>query len=269
MLRAADVLDEVRAAATYGIVAGTPEVDFGGVCARRDEVVATLTRGVGGLLRKHGVDVVEGETRLAPGGVQVGDRRIESPAVVLATGSRPRGLPGIAYGDGVIGTEEAWRLEELPPSLAIVGAGPSGVEFASAYARLGSAVTLLEACDQVLPGEDRDIVRALARGLRAQGVEVLTGAALGAVEPGGDGGSCTADPRQPRTRRAADVAPSLSSRAASAGRRVRPPSGCGGPGRPRPARGSRGAQWRPPAADARARAARRSRPARRAASGAW
>jgi dihydrolipoamide dehydrogenase len=176
VLRAADALDEVRNAGTFGIETTATRVDFAAVQARREEVGRTLSAGVAALLRKHGVELVAGEARLVAGGVAVDAETLESPAVVLATGSRRRALPGLEFGGRVIGTEEAWRLEELPASLAVIGAGPSGVEIASAYARLGSAVVLVEALDQPLPGEDRDVARALARGLRDQGVELLTGA---------------------------------------------------------------------------------------------
>ncbi len=187
VLRAADVLDEVRAAATFGIEAGEPRVDFAGVSARRDEVVRTLTGGVAGLLRKHGIDVIAGEARLRPGGVEVNGRALDAAAVILATGSRRRALPDVPFGGRVIGTEEAWQLDTLPEALAVVGAGPSGVEIASAYARLGSAVTLVEGLDQVLPGEDRDVARVLARGLERQDIELLVGAPLDEVVADADG----------------------------------------------------------------------------------
>jgi dihydrolipoamide dehydrogenase len=84
----------------------------------------------------------------------------------------------------VIGTEEAWALEALPASIAIVGAGASGAEIASAYARLGTETVLLEALDRVLPAEDDDISRLAERGLRQQGIRVLTSTAIGSVESG-------------------------------------------------------------------------------------
>jgi dihydrolipoamide dehydrogenase len=87
----------------------------------------------------------------------------------------------------VIGTEEAWALDELPARLAVVGCGASGVEIASGYARLGSEVVLLEAVDQVLPTEDADISRLVERGLKRQGVEVFTGTPVSDVETGETG----------------------------------------------------------------------------------
>ena len=94
--------------------------------------------------------------------------------MILATGSVPRAIPGVEFGGRVIGTEEAWALPELPARLAVVGAGASGAEIASAFARLGSEVLLLEALDRVLPTEDADISRLVERGLKRQGIDVHT-----------------------------------------------------------------------------------------------
>jgi dihydrolipoamide dehydrogenase len=93
---------------------------------------------------------------------------------VLATGSVPRPLPGVSFGGRVIGTEEAWALRELPARLAVVGAGASGAEIASGYARLGSEVLLFEMLDRVLPTEDADISRLVERGLKRQGMQIFT-----------------------------------------------------------------------------------------------
>ncbi|HYF26564.1 MAG TPA: dihydrolipoyl dehydrogenase [Baekduia sp.] len=176
VLRVADVLEDIRKADEFGITVGAPEVDFGAVMARREKVITTLTGGVGGLLQKHGVEVIEGEASLTGGrGAKVGDRTIEATkALVLATGSVKRPIPGTEFGGRVIGTEEAWALEELPASLAVVGAGASGTEIASAYARLGTKVQLFEGLDRVLPTEDPDISKIANRGFKKQGIEVHT-----------------------------------------------------------------------------------------------
>ena len=93
---------------------------------------------------------------------------------MLATGSVKRPIPGAAFEGRVIGTEEAWALDELPASLAVVGAGASGSEIASAYARLGSEVLLFEALERVLPTEDADISKVAERGFKKQGIAVHT-----------------------------------------------------------------------------------------------
>ena len=175
VLRSADLLTEMREGSDFGINVGSIEVDYAAIQARRDKVVHTLTSGVGGLFRKHGIDVLEGRGSLQPdGSVAVGGEFHGAQGVVLATGSVPRPIPGVEFGGRVIGTEEAWALTEVPARLAVVGCGASGTEIASAFARLGSEVLLLEAVDRVLPGEDADISRLVERGLKRQGIDVHT-----------------------------------------------------------------------------------------------
>jgi len=94
--------------------------------------------------------------------------------VILAAGSIPRAIPGVEFGGRVIGTEQAWALQELPARMAVVGAGASGAEIASGFARLGSEVLLLEALDRVLPSEDADSSRLVERGLKRQGIQIHT-----------------------------------------------------------------------------------------------
>src|SRR5205085_5627983 len=176
VLRVADILTEVREADDFGIKVKDPEVDFAAVGKRREKVVSTLTGGVSGLFKKHNIEVIEGEGALAGGGVvNVGDRALEAKTIVLATGSVKRPIPGADFGGRVIGTEEAWALSELPRTMAVVGAGASGAEIASAYARLGTEVLLLEALERVLPTEAGDISKAAERGLKRQGMKIHTG----------------------------------------------------------------------------------------------
>jgi dihydrolipoamide dehydrogenase len=183
VLRVADVLSEVRDAEDFGIRVAEPTVDYPAVAARRNKVISTLTGGVSGLFKKNGIDVIEGEGSLAGnGGVSVGGQTIKAKTTVVATGSIKRPIPGTEFSGRVIGTEEAWALDELPKSMAVVGAGASGAEIASAYARLGVEVTLLEALDRVLPTEDADISRLAERGLKRQGMTIHTDALVEDVE---------------------------------------------------------------------------------------
>src|SRR5579859_6305148 len=149
VLRVADVLSEIREAEDFGIKVSDPEVDWSGVMARREKVIKTLTGGVAGLFKKNKIEVIEGEGSLAGSGqVAVGNQHYSAKTIVLATGSVKRPIPGTQFGGRVIGTEEAWALDALPATLAVVGAGASGAEIASAYARLGTEVTLFEALDR-------------------------------------------------------------------------------------------------------------------------
>ena len=182
VLRAADVLSEVRHAGDFGIKVGEPEVDFSGVGAHRDKVIKTLTGGVSMLLKKNKVDVIEGVGSLtADGNVKVGDQEIEAGNVIIATGSIPKPILGLEFGGKVLDTAAAWLLNERPAKLAVIGAGASGTEIASAYGRLGTEVVLLEALPQVLPLEDKDIARTAARELGKQ-MKIVTGANIDKVD---------------------------------------------------------------------------------------
>src|SRR5271155_301155 len=181
VLRSADLLSEIRESSEFGLRVSGVEIDYEAIQERRAKVVTTLTSGVGALFKKNGVEVVEGNGRLTADGdvhVDVFDAEpvaIAAGNVILATGSIPRAIPGVEFGGRVIGTEEAWALAEVPARMAVVGAGASGAEIASAFARLGSEVLLLEALDRVLPSEDADISRLVERGLKRQGMAIHTG----------------------------------------------------------------------------------------------
>jgi dihydrolipoamide dehydrogenase len=182
VLRSADLLSEMREGAEFGIKASGIEVDYAAVQARRAKVVSTLTSGVGSLFKKDKIEVLEGHASLtAEGQVRVGEQSYGAGGVILATGSVARAIPGVEFGGRIIGTEEAWALPEVPARLAVVGAGASGAEIASAFARLGSEVLLLEMLERVLPTEDADISRLVERGLKRQGIDIHTGTAVTAV----------------------------------------------------------------------------------------
>src|SRR6201995_4562504 len=175
VLRVADIVSEIREAGEFGIKVSDPEIDYAGVSERRKKVISTLTGGVAGLLKKNKVDVIEGEATLTgKGTLTVGGQEVWAKTIVLATGSVKRPTPGAEFGGRVIGTEEAWALDELPGSMAVVGAGASGSEIASGYARLGVEVTLFEALERVLPTEDADISKLAERGFKRQGITVHT-----------------------------------------------------------------------------------------------
>ncbi|MCW3046092.1 MAG: dihydrolipoamide dehydrogenase [Solirubrobacterales bacterium] len=187
VLRSADILQEVRDAGEFGITVGAPEVDFAAIGERRNKVVKTLTGGVAGLFKKNGIDLIEGHASVtADGNVRVegtSDGEIQvAKGVIIATGSVKKPIPGTQFGGRVIGTEEAWALTELPRTIAVVGAGASGTEIASAYARLGSEVTLFEGLERVLPTEDADVSKLAERGFKKQGIKVHTNTFVENVE---------------------------------------------------------------------------------------
>src|SRR3954447_18716116 len=185
MLRAADVLTELKDGAEFGVEAGEVSFDMAAAGKHRDKVVKTLTGGVGSLFKKHKIDLLEGSGSLAgPGKVAVGGAEYEAGKVVLATGSVALPIPGTSFEGRVLDTAAAWLLNERPQRLAVVGAGASGTEIASAFGRFGTEVVLLEMLDQVLPAEDADIAKVVQGELRKQNVKVATGTPLEEVKPG-------------------------------------------------------------------------------------
>lgn len=185
LLRAAELLEEARHGAEQGVIAKDVSIDFPKLHERREAVRTTLTGGVAGLLKKNKVEVIRGEGSLtAEGDVKVGDEVYETKSVILATGSVALPIPGTEFGDRVLDTWGAWSMPELPKRIAVVGAGASGSEIASAYIRFGAEVKLIEMLDQILPAEDKDVVRIVERTFKKQGIEVLTGARVENVEAG-------------------------------------------------------------------------------------
>src|SRR3712207_1271268 len=117
VLRTADVLQEVREADDFGVKVGAPEIDYPAIMARREKVIQTLVGGVSGLFKKNGIELVEGEAKLGgKGEVSVNGSTLSAKAIVLATGSLGKPIPGAQFGGRVIGTEQAWALPELPRS---------------------------------------------------------------------------------------------------------------------------------------------------------
>jgi dihydrolipoamide dehydrogenase len=192
VLRTADILTEIEEAGDFGIKVDGAKVDFGAVMERRAKVIKTLTGGVAGLFKKNKIDYIEGFGSVtAEGNVKVGGNfdgtEIEATkAVILATGSIPKPIPGTEFGGRVIGTEEAWALADKPGKIAVVGAGASGAEIASAYGRLGTEVLLFEALDRVLPTEDADISKVAGRSLAKQNMTIHTGTLVENVKGGDD-----------------------------------------------------------------------------------
>ena len=192
ILRSAEIYDEARGGADLGIVAGDIAIDWDALQARRAKVSETLSAGVRGLWQKNKVTAIEGDATLTgEGDVMVvgGDGAEEvyaAKAVILATGSVALPIPGVAFGERVLDTWGAWSLPARPERIAVVGAGASGAEIASAYNRLGTEVILIEMLPQILPAEDRDIAKVVERSFKKAGLEISTGAPVENVEVGTD-----------------------------------------------------------------------------------
>lgn len=182
LLHAAEVADQVREAASVGIDATLNGIDVAGVSAFREGIVAKKYKGLQGLIAARGITVVAGEGRLIDGpAVAVGDDIYRAPNVVLATGSYTRTLPGLEIGGRILTSEEALSLTEVPATVAILGGGVIGVEFASAWRSLGADVTIIEALDHLVPNEDLASSKALERAFRKRGIVSRLGTRFASV----------------------------------------------------------------------------------------
>jgi len=189
-LETAAVYRTVSGSGQFGITAGpdadsAPTLDFSVSQARKQQVVEQLFNGLVGLLKGRGVTVFSGSGTLLPGHrVQIAGNdgsttEISGTDIVLAAGSVPRTIPGFDIdGELVMTSDEVLALEKLPSSVAVVGGGAIGCEFASMFSDLGAAVTVFEALPAILNGCDDDVVRTVARSFRKRGIDVKAGAQL-------------------------------------------------------------------------------------------
>ena len=185
MLHTAELFDDAQNSADLGIKVKGAELDWGALGDRRASVSEGLSGGVKMLFDKNKIDLIAGKGALdADANVVVDGTTYEAGAVVLATGSVALAIPGVEFGDRVVDTWGAWSLPSQPKSIAVAGAGASGAEIASAYIRYGTDVTLIEMLPQILPAEDKDVVRVVDRVFKKQGVKVLTGTPISDVEAG-------------------------------------------------------------------------------------
>ncbi len=192
-LETAAVHRAVSGAAEYGVEAGEPKVDFAVSQRRKQQVVDQLFKGLAGLMKGRGITTFSGTGTLGP------DRRVKVSGddgvieisgthVVLASGSVPRTIPGFDVdGELVHTSDEVLSLERLPASVAVIGGGAIGCEFASMFADLGAKVTILEALPNLLPGCDEDVVKQLSRAFNKRGIAVHTGVQVKGHTPRGAG----------------------------------------------------------------------------------
>lgn len=187
LLHAAEIVDSVRTAADFGIKATLDGVDITAVHAYKQKVVDNLYRGLEGLIASRAIRVVRGHGRvvgdrtvavdLADGGTS----RYRGEALVLATGSQSRTLPGIDIGGPIMTSDRALELDSIPGSAIVLGGGVIGCEFASLWASLGVEVTVVEAASRLLPTEDDWSSKQLNRAFRKRGITIRTGAMLSAA----------------------------------------------------------------------------------------
>jgi len=187
LLQTAEVLRTVRGANEFGVNAGEPVLDLRASQARKQQVIDRLTKGIESLLKSREVTLLSGTgtiTDAASRRVRVEDgTEVEGDALIIATGSYPKALPGLDFdGTRILSSDHVLALEEVPPRVAIIGGGAIGCEFASMLADIGSEVALLEALPQILPGVDSDASEALVRAFRKRGIAAHAGVRVTSIE---------------------------------------------------------------------------------------
>ena len=189
LLRSAEVLDTVERASEWGVkAAGEP--DWSAIRGFQDSMVDKNVKGLTGLVKARGVDVIQGQASIVPGpAIEVNGDRVAASDVVIATGSRPNLLPGTELLPHVITSDQALVAETIPASAVVIGAGAVGLEFASLYRSLGAEVTVLEALPRIAPLEDEEVSKELARAFRKRGIATTAGASVGAIDDTGSGAS--------------------------------------------------------------------------------
>ncbi len=178
LLHAAAVIDEAAQAKAYGIDFGAPKIGLDALRGYKEKVVGQLTKGLAGMSKQRKVRVVQGNGRfVSPNEIEVqgdaGTQLIRFEHCIIAAGSQPVKLPAFPWDDPrVMDSTDALELKDIPKNLLVVGGGIIGLEMATVYRALGSAVTVVEFMDQIMPGTDTDLIKPLADRMKKQGVAI-------------------------------------------------------------------------------------------------
>ncbi|MDX1479220.1 MAG: FAD-dependent oxidoreductase, partial [Saprospiraceae bacterium] len=186
LLKSAQVFEYVAHAEDYGVTVGNPKADLDAMVKRSRDVADGMSKGVSFLMKKNKITVIEGTGSLARGKkVEVTDAKgkkttYEADHIIVATGGRAKALPSLPIDDKqIIEYRKAMTLESIPKKLVVVGAGAIGVEFAYFYNAVGSEVTVVEFLEQgLVPREDKDISKELARAFKKAGINVMAGTSV-------------------------------------------------------------------------------------------
>ncbi|MBB3838647.1 dihydrolipoamide dehydrogenase [Runella defluvii] len=193
LLKSAQVFQYINHAKDYGITVGSAEADFGAVIKRSRDVANGMSKGVNFLMKKNKIDIIDGLGRVKPGKkveVENDGKKTEYTAnhIIVATGGRARQLPNVPIdGQKVIEYRKAMSLEKQPKSLLVIGSGAIGVEFAYVYASMGTKVTIVEFMPNIVPVEDEEISKELAKQYKKLGVEIYTNSSVEKVDTSGAG----------------------------------------------------------------------------------
>ncbi len=194
LLKSAQVFNYIKHASDYGVQVAEPEVDFRAMVQRSRGVAESMSKGVEFLMRKNNITVIKGFGKLLPGKqVEITHEDgltsvINADHIIIATGARARQLPNLPIdGKKVIGYRQAMTLNQQPKSMIVVGSGAIGVEFAYFYNSIGTQVTIVEYLDRIVPLEDEEISKQLARSFKKSKIKVMTSSELLSVDTTGEG----------------------------------------------------------------------------------
>ena len=185
LLKNAELLNQMKDAEDWGFSFDNFKADMGKAVDRSRKVSSTLTQGIGYLLRKNKIELFRGAGRFtSPATVQVEDGpELTATNIVIATGARPRSLPGLEIdGESVITSRHALEMRDTPSAIGIVGGGAIGVEFAYYFRAYGAEVTIFEMLDHLVPTEDEEVSIELERAFRKQKIKYVTGARVAGAE---------------------------------------------------------------------------------------
>ena len=194
LIKSAQVFEYIQHASDYGIEVKEASHDFSKIVKRSRDVAGGMSKGVQFLMKKNKIDVINGYGKLLPGKkveVTAADGKsqiVKASHVMVATGGRSRQLPSLPQdGKKIIGYREAMTLSKQPDSIVIVGSGAIGVEFAYVYAALGTKVTVVEYLPRIVPNEDADVSKELAKSLKKTGIDFMTSTEVTHVDTKGKG----------------------------------------------------------------------------------
>lgn len=203
LLKSAQVFQYIQHAEDYGIKVGKADADFNAVIARSRGVAEGMSKGVQFLMKKNKIDVIDGFGTVKPGKkVEVKDKdgkisTVEGKHIIIATGARARQLPNVPIdGEKVIDYRKAMVLEKQPKSMVVIGSGAIGVEFAYVYASMGTKVTIVEFMPNIVPVEDEDVSKELAKQYKKLGVDIHTNSSVEKVDISGKG--CVSTVKTPK-----------------------------------------------------------------------
>ncbi|RMG83427.1 MAG: dihydrolipoyl dehydrogenase [Bacteroidetes bacterium] len=192
LLKSAQVFTYVQHAKDYGVKVNKGEVDFKGMVKRSREVAGKMSNGVQFLMKKNKIDVINGFGKIkSVGKVEVTDEKgnskiVEGKHIIIATGARSRQLPNLPQdGKKIIGYREAMTLDKQPETMVVVGSGAIGSEFAYFYQSIGTKVTLVEYMPNILPLEDEEVSKQVARSFKKMGMNVMTESSVESVDTSG------------------------------------------------------------------------------------